>query len=120
MTKPDRDPAAPPGPEHLAATEFIDADHAAVRAFARETVRPATDERERVRLLFAAVRDQVRYDPYSASDDPGDYVASGVLDRSAAYCIPKAVLLTAAARALEIPARLGFADVRNHLQSERL
>jgi transglutaminase-like putative cysteine protease len=30
------------------------------------------------------------------------------------------VLLTAAARAAGIPARLGFADVRNHLQSERL
>jgi transglutaminase-like putative cysteine protease len=120
MTESERDPTAPPGPEHLAATPFIDADHPDVQAFAHDAVRPANDDRERVRLLFAAVRDQVRYDPYSASADPGDYVASGVLDRGAAYCIPKAVLLTAAARALEIPARLGFADVRNHLQSERL
>ena len=32
----------------------------------------------------------------------------------------KAVALTAAARATGIPSRLGFADVRNHLQSERL
>jgi transglutaminase-like putative cysteine protease len=34
--------------------------------------------------------------------------------------VPKAVLLTAAARAVGIPARLGFADVRNHLQTPRL
>ena len=46
--------------------------------------------------------------------------ASAVLERRSAYCVPKAVLLTAAARAAGIPARLGFADVRNHLQSERL
>ena len=120
MAQPERDRTATPGPEHLAATDFIDADHAAVRAFAHDTVRPAGDQRERVRLLFAAVRDRVRYDPYTASADPADYVASAVLEQGTAYCIPKAVLLTAAARALEIPARLGFADVRNHLQSERL
>ncbi len=34
--------------------------------------------------------------------------------------MPKSVLLSAAARAVGIPARLGFADVKNHLQSERL
>jgi transglutaminase-like putative cysteine protease len=34
--------------------------------------------------------------------------------------VPKSVLLTASARARGIPARLGFADVRNHLTSEKL
>ena len=36
------------------------------------------------------------------------------------WCVPKAVLLTAGARAAGIPARIGFADVRNHLSTERL
>lgn len=112
--------AAPPGPEHLASTAFIDAEHPAVRSFATRAVRPASDDRDRIRRLFAAVRDEIRYDPYSASTNPADYVASQVLERPAAYCIPKAVLLTAAARSLGIPARLGFSDVRNHLQSGRL
>ena len=66
------------------------------------------------------MRDEIRYDPYSASINPADYVASNVIERGEAYCIPKAVVLTAAARSLGIPARLGFSDVRNHLQSERL
>ena len=39
-------------------------------------------------------------------------------DRS--WCVPKSILLTASARHLAIPARLGFANVRNHLQSEKL
>jgi transglutaminase-like putative cysteine protease len=120
MIQPERDPAGPPRPEHLSGTPFIDAEHPRVRAFAERAVEPASDEHDRVRRLFAAVRDEVRYDPYTATADPADYVASSVIERATAYCIPKAVLLTAAARSLGIPARLGFADVRNHLQSDRL
>ena len=120
MVQPERDTAAPPGPEHLAATAFIDAEHPDVRAFARRAAEPASDNADRIRRLFVAVRDEIRYDPYTASTDPDEYVASHVLASSTAYCIPKAVLLTAAARSLGIPARLGFSDVRNHLQSDRL
>ncbi|WP_206475254.1 transglutaminase family protein, partial [Dietzia sp. KRD202] len=36
------------------------------------------------------------------------------------YCVPKAVLLAAVLRAAGIPTRLGFADVRNHLQTDTL
>ncbi len=108
------------GPQHLEPTPFIDCDNPAVREFASRAVEGAGDERERIARLFAAVRDAIRYDPYTATDDRDDYVASNVLTHGAAYCIPKAVLLAAGARSLGIPARLGFADVRNHLQSERL
>ena len=34
--------------------------------------------------------------------------------------MPKSILLTASARHVGIPARLGFADVRNHLTSKKL
>jgi transglutaminase-like putative cysteine protease len=114
------DPATDVLPEHLAPTAFIDSDHPAVREFARCAVGDASDESERIRRLFVAVRDGLRYDPYTASDDPTDYVASNVVMRTSAYCIPKSVLLAAGARSIGIPARLGFADVRNHLQSDRL
>jgi transglutaminase-like putative cysteine protease len=46
--------------------------------------------------------------------------ASAVLARGYGFCIAKAVLLAASARHQGIPARLGFADVRNHLTTERL
>lgn len=114
------DPSASPGPEHLAATAFIDADHPVVRAFAQSAVDGAKDSRERIRGLFDAVRDGIRYDPYTVSGNPNDHVASNVIERGAAYCVPKAVVLAAVARSLGIPARLGFSDVRNHLQSQRL
>lgn len=104
----------------LAPTQFIDSDHDAIRRFVRRVVKRSDSERSTVSRLFAAVRDEIRYDPYSLSTDAGDYRASAILAAGSAYCVPKAVLLTAAARAAGIPARLGFADVRNHLQSERL
>lgn len=104
----------------LTATQFIESDHPAVRQFVDSVVGTATDEHTVARLLFAAVRDRIRYDPYSLSANPNAYRASAVLQARSAYCVPKAVLLTASARAAGIPARLGFADVRNHLQSARL
>jgi transglutaminase-like putative cysteine protease len=114
------DPATEPGPQHLAATPFLDSRDRVVREFAQRAVADASSEQERVRRLFAAVRDEIRYDPYTVSNDAGDYVASAVLARGVSWCVPKAVVLTAASRSLGIPARLGFSDVRNHLQSLRL
>lgn len=116
---PPVDPAQP-GPELLAPGRFVDSDHPDVVAFAREVCGGAAGERERAARLFAAVRERLRYDPYTISADPDAYVASKVLQETRAYCIPKAVLLCAAARAAGIPARLGFADVRNHLASQKL
>lgn len=120
MACPEREVADAPGPQHLAATAFIDAEHPNVRAFAQRAVGDAATDRERVSRLFAAVRDEIRYDPYQLSHEPEGYVASNVIERGRAFCIPKAVLLTAAARSLGIPARLGFSDVKNHLQSPKL
>lgn len=104
----------------LGATEFLDIEHESVRAFTAAAIGDASTDREKAKRLFAAVRDQIWYDPYTVSDDPAHYRASFVLDAGRGYCVPKAVLLTAVCRAGGIPARLGFADVRNHLQTESL
>jgi transglutaminase-like putative cysteine protease len=120
MAQPEPRRDEPPGPQHLAATAFIDAGHPRVRSFAERAVAEATTDGERISRLFSAVRDEIRYDPYQLSREPQAYVASNVISRRAAFCIPKAVVLTASARSLGIPARLGFSDVRNHLQSPKL
>src|ERR1043166_6878812 len=100
---------------------FVDSDHPDVIAFATEATAGATTDREKAVALFYAVRDGIRYDPYViASDDPETYRASTVVRAGVSYCTPKSVLLCAAARAVGLTARLGFADVRNHLNSEKL
>jgi transglutaminase-like putative cysteine protease len=99
---------------------FVEADHPDVIAFAEEAIAGATTDREKAVALFYAVRDKIRYDPYVMTDDPEIYRASAVIDAKVGYCINKSVLLAAAARAVGIPARLGFSDVRNHLNTEKL
>ena len=114
------DPAAAAEPRAaLAPTPFIDSDHAAVRDFAAEHARGA-DERARAVALYLAVRDGFRYDPYRVDLSPQGMRASTVLANGHGWCVPKAVLLAAACRSVGISARLGFADVRNHLSTERM
>lgn len=108
------------GDPYLEPTWFVDSDAPAVVDYARDAVGGATDPVEQAVALFQQVRDDIWYDPFVATADPVAYRASTVAASSANWCVPKAVLLTAAARALGIPARLGFADVRNHLQTPRL
>jgi transglutaminase-like putative cysteine protease len=103
----------------LAATSIVDSDHAAVREFAKRHAEGATD-RERAVALYYAVRDQFRYDPYRIDLSPHGMRASTVLEIGYGWCITKAALLAAAARAAGIPARMGFADVRNHLSTQRM
>jgi transglutaminase-like putative cysteine protease len=110
----------PPTPADLAATETFDHDDAAVRAWAADVVGEATEPALRARRLFADVRDRIRYDPHHLDLRREAFTAGAVLASDANWCVPKAILLTAGARAAGIPARIGFADVRNHLSSEKL
>jgi transglutaminase-like putative cysteine protease len=105
---------------YLEPTEFFDYEHPSVRAFADEAKAGASDPTAIAVRLFYAVRDRVRYDPYRMSGKREDYRASGVLKTGAAFCIPKANLLTACARAVGIPAGIGLSDVTNHLCTARL
>lgn len=106
--------------EYLQPTYFLDSDSPAVQRFAADAIRDAEEPRQRAARLFSAVRDKIRYDPYAVSAEPELYRASTTARAHSAFCIPKAVLLAAASRAAGIPARLGFADVRNHFSSTRL
>ncbi|MCW5611779.1 MAG: transglutaminase family protein [Rubrivivax sp.] len=108
-----------PGAATLAPTALIDSDHPAVAAFAAAHA-CGSDDRARAVALYLAVRDGFRYDPYHPDLSPQGMRASTVLAQGHGWCVPKAVLLAAACRAAGIPARLGYADVRNHLSTERM
>jgi len=110
---------APPTAAALAPTALIDSDHPAVIALARQYALGATD-RERAVALYHAVRDGFRYDPYQVDLGVAGMRASHVIEINAGWCVPKAALLAAVCRAAGIPARLGYADVRNHLSTERM
>jgi transglutaminase-like putative cysteine protease len=104
----------------LEVTPYLDWDQPTVLEFTAKAVGDAVDPVEKARRIFAVVRDQIWYDPYVVPKTNEDFRASVIATTTRAYCVPKAVLLTASAMAAGIPARLGFADVRNHLQTETL
>ncbi len=106
--------------KYLQATEIIDSDSNAIRVFAREAAGEAADPVGKAVRLYYAVRDRIRYDPYYPFYLPEHYRASRVLKEGRGFCIPKLSLLCAAARACGIPARAGFATVRNHLATRQL
>src|SRR5215470_16947485 len=100
-------------PNWLAPTWFVDSDSLEVAAFAADAAGDATEPVDVAVRLFYAVRDGYRYDPYGTDFQPESFRASAVAGSASNWCVPKSVLLTAAARNRGIPARLGFADVRN-------
>lgn len=105
---------------YLQAGPHVDSDHPAVRALAQETTNGISSVRERAVALYYAVRDGFRYDPYAIQAIDRCFTASIVIEVGSGFCISKAALLAATARATGIPARVGFADVKNHLTSPRL
>ncbi len=105
---------------YLGATGFFDVEHPTVRAFVSEAIGDAATARERAVRLFYAVRDRIRYDPYRVVLDAPAYKASAVIEAGFGWCVPKAGLLAACARAAGIPSAIGLADVVNHLNTEKL
>jgi transglutaminase-like putative cysteine protease len=100
--------------------EYIDSDHPAVQDFARSAVAVNAGDREKASLLYRAVRDGIRYNPYVDMRAPETFRASRVLAAGVGYCVGKAALYAAVCRVHGIAARVGFADVRNHLTTAKL
>jgi transglutaminase-like putative cysteine protease len=105
---------------YLSPAEFIDSDHASIRAKAAEVTGGVADPVAKARVLHDLVRDGIKYDPYIDYTDPETYRASSVLAKGHSYCVGKASLYAALCRAAGLPARLGLADVKNHLATPRL
>ncbi|MCC7411511.1 MAG: transglutaminase domain-containing protein [Gammaproteobacteria bacterium] len=106
--------------DYLAPTRYLDYEHPAVRAFSAAHDGSRGTALERAVRLYYAVRDAIRYDPYRIRTRPDTYRASYVVEQGRGYCGQKAALYAAVCRGAGIPARPGYADVRNHLATERL
>ncbi len=103
---------------YLKPTYYIDYDSPLISRMSEKIVSSHPDEK--ARTVFNFVRDRIIYNPYSAFYLPEQYPASRTLERGEGFCIQKAVLLAALARAHGIPARLVFADIKNYLIPPKL
>jgi len=105
--------------KYLKCTEIVDCDSAIIKKKARELARGLKTDKEKAIALFYFVRDAIKYNPYDSADRYEYSIASATLKRGYGLCFQKAAVLIAMCRAIGIPARFGFADIRNHLMSQR-
>lgn len=99
---------------YLRPTRAIDSDNRAIIEKAVQLTSDCGNDREEAVALFYFVRDSINYSVYMISTFFEDFIASAVLLHGKAYCVQKAVLLSALARAVGIPSRLAFAEIKNH------
>ena len=108
-----------PSDENLAETSFLNFSHPSFDAFLKniDTTKPA---KYLAIDLYYLVRDGFIYDPYHLDLTHDGLKASNVLTKKRAWCVEKSIVLCAAARKMKIPARMGFAIVKNHIGVEKL
>ena len=106
--------------KYLQPTEFLNFDDANVLEFAMLNSAGATTKKEKAVKLYYAVRDGFQYNPNILDLRREGLKANDLLKRNRGYCVEKAVLLAASARAVGVPSRLSFYIVRNHIATEKL
>lgn len=106
--------------QYLQPTFYIESEHDDIIAYAQRVTKGIESDKEKTIALFHAVRDDYYYNPYYLDLRPEGLKASTVINNKTAYCIEKAILLAAVLRASNIPARLFFGNVKNHIAVDRL
>lgn len=103
-------------------TYFIESTHPDIVKKALSLIEGIEDEVEKIKALFYFSRDAYQYSPYNVSFEHKLLKASYVLNKEdkKAYCTEKAVVFAALCRAVGIPNRLVFCNVRNHIATEKL
>lgn len=107
---------------YLQSTFFVDAGHPDIQAYAHRVAGHLSDPIDKAVALYYAVRDDIRYNPYNIDLHHDAMKASNILNRpsKSGYCIEKACLYNACLRAVGIPARFCFFNVKNHIGVEKL
>ncbi len=105
---------------YLKPTPVIDCDAPSVKEKAQNLTADKENDAEKAKALFYFVRDEIKYNPYVPHNLVENNKASATLNRGEGYCVQKAILLAALARAIRIPARLAFANIRNHIVPQKL
>lgn len=104
--------------QFLESDEYFNQHHPQLKSWLKKIT--GSNKREKAISIFYLVRDGIRYDAFTFLAGASSLSSDFCLENKAAYCIPKATLQVTLSRAIGIPARLGLADVRNHLSSKKL
>ena len=106
--------------KYLRPTKIIDSNSPLIRRKAEEILSGSYSKKDLAIKIFYFVRDRIKYYVLAEYFNLKSYKASETLKRGWGYCVQKAILLVALARATDIPARICFADIINHSLPEHI
>ena len=105
---------------YLESTYFYELEHPSVQDLISEFQNKDLTDKEKAIGLYLKVRDGWLYNPYLIAFRKEKYRVSYLLSKKEGHCIDKSIILIAGLRAMEIPARIHLAKVKNHIAVERL
>jgi len=106
--------------KYLNSSYYFDFNSSEIQELIQEFDSNELSNKEKAKGLYLKVRDGWRYNPYNLSFAEESYKASTIAKKTEGHCIDKSILYVAGLRALDIPARLHLAKVKNHIGVERL
>lgn len=105
--------------QYLAPTDFLNFTHPSVVEFVVKHRGIGTLSQQAINLYYA-VRDKISYNPHHITLSISGLCASQCIESRRGWCVNKAVVYAACCRAIGVPAVLGYADVKNHITTEKL
>lgn len=105
---------------YLQSTYFYDTEAESIQSLIAEFQNKELSNKEKTIGVYLKVRDGWRYNPYQIFVQKEKFKASEIATRKEGHCLDKAILLIAGLRAMNIPARIHLAKVKNHIAVERL
>lgn len=103
----------------LFATSFLELEEEQLQTLIKE-FKALDSNIQKAIALYYKVRDLFLYDPYHLDLRFDALRSSTILQKKRAWCVEKSIVLVAGLRALNIPAKLGYGIVINHIGVERL
>lgn len=103
----------------LAETQLLDFSSPVIQQFI-EPLKGLSSPKDKAVALYYKVRDGFQYDPFHLDLRPTALTASTIVQKKRAWCVEKSILMAAGCRGLQLPARLGYGIVVNHIGVEKL
>lgn len=103
----------------LQETYFLDYNNPQIAEFFKD-IDTSQPKKDLCVALYTKVREAFLYDPYHLDMRENALKASTIIKKKRAWCVEKAIVLAAGARHFNIPSRLGYAIVVNHIGVDKL
>ncbi len=105
---------------YLKNTFYFDYKELNVQKYITKIKKSSDSQIDKAKKLYLMIRDGFQYNPYKIVLHPEALRLSYLITKDYGYCVEKSIILAGLARAIGIPSRLGFANVRNHLGTEKI